>query len=1440
RVGAPEISVDPGAYPGTGRATPRSALGLPLLALQYHGIEMTDVVVPGVIVLEGTLGDDAVRVTPTSVVFTDLFGRTNVTEVAGAAVVALSLMDGNDEVTIDAAAPLPFDLEIRAGGGDIAGDALRYAASIGPVALDLEDQLLVEAGGSAVRFDGIERFAVDMLGRPLTVSTSDDDDTVRLTPMDRDGGRLVVGDAATSVRYDGLDGLPISVNLAGGEDHLVVDGSSTADAVTVDATGMTFTDDGRRLAYTFVEALTLNGLQGDDRLDVDNSNGLVTLPGGLHFDGGAGHDVLRMTGTTTVDESVYDVGPGAGAGSIAHRIGTAVQTVTFSGLSPVIDTVPGPLVVNATGASNAIDVDAGPGSGTDAVQGAASGRVAVDSYETLEFARKSSLTLNAGAGDDLVTIDTAGLPDDLESLAVQGASSTNADTLLIRGGADVDEFAYAAGSGQDGTVSVETGTHDLNVAMSGFESLRIDGAAETDRLLIDAAQVQVVPDDHAASGTAMVRDAGGQLRLTIDYIDTETVRLGDVPTIAVAGGAGDDIVQVTPTQVLFTDAFGNVNATDVSAAQVVVLDLMDGNDVVTIDGETPLPFHLDVQAGAGDHTGDLLRFTATTGDATLDVGAGTIVEANGSSIDFAGFERFEVDAAGHALSIRSSDDDDTARVAPLDLDQGRLVIEDSGLSIRFAGLDGGPVAIDLAGGQDALVVEGSTTADTITLDAQGVRFADGRSLTYASAESVRIDGRDGDDRLDVDNAAGLVALPGGARLDGGPGRDLLRLHGPIGVDASAYEAAPGTGRITHTAGDVLQIVEFTGIENAVDIVAGPLVVTATGASNVISVDEGPHSSSDLVGAARTAQVSIDGLDVFEFTGKTSLTIFALAGHDTIDLNDAPRPTGLAEVILDGGSGDDMLTGGAGDDLLIGGRGEDVLVGASGDDTLSGGDGDDMLQGRGGDDRIDGGAGTNLADGGTGFDTVILAGTADADSAEIGPDRSRVNGDTVYQVGIEHIALDTGAGDDDVTVRAVTSVGDDQRVHEIVTASGLLIVEPWDEVLAERVDVDLGAGDDAIEVDYANRAPLSIVSVDGGAHVSGDTTTIQGMTGDDQFDTIRPERVAFGAATTLLASTEDLHVIEGTRIDRQRDTIAANRHRFTDRDGNETTVRMSGPGAVDIFRDIADDRAADIQSIELHDTSDRKTRLTVDVKRLKGTDDETSIGSIAGSGGARSITARRSDLVRGGSIRLGEGLGSLRLDDIDDHVDLILGGDSGRHLTLRADVVGNGVQLTTGSQVRRADVTSWAAGGALEACAFGTIRAREGFAADIVNTQRNRTGYGVGTLDVRGPLATTMQVDRVRRIMVRDGDLTIDLDVITDHLALGRGPAVTLLSVVGGDLRASNIRMQPDTMLKQLVVKARRGQGGKLMGPVAITGDVGKTSIDEQVGPVLLNGAPVVL
>lgn len=88
--------------------------------------------------------------------------------------------------------------------------------------------------------------------------------------------------------------------------------------------------------------INVNGLGGNDTLIVDSSNGLLTVPAGIRFDGGIGFDRLDLTqtGGPTRTSSTLNIGADPGAGRSILVDGADTQTVFFQNLQPVTDVVP--------------------------------------------------------------------------------------------------------------------------------------------------------------------------------------------------------------------------------------------------------------------------------------------------------------------------------------------------------------------------------------------------------------------------------------------------------------------------------------------------------------------------------------------------------------------------------------------------------------------------------------------------------------------------------------------------------------------------------------------------------------------------------------------------------------------------------------------------------------------------------------------------------------------------------------------------------------------------------------------------------------------------------------------------------------------------------------------------------------------------------------------
>src|SRR6185369_7299530 len=148
---------------------------------------------------------------------------------------------------------------------------------------------------------------------------------------------------------------------------------------------------------------------------------------------------------------------------------------------------------------------------------------------------------------------------------------------------------------------------------------------------------------------------------------------------------------------------------------------------------------------------------------------------------------------------------------------------------------------------------------------------------------------------------GAISIP--INFDGGDNADSLTLTGGTATsDTYTPGPNPGQGTSAIVIAGVTQTVTFTNLEPVVDLVAGPLAVNGSNADNAINYSQGSVAANGLV--------SVDGFETIEFSNKTTLTLNALAGSDTINLNNPNTPTGLTGITVNGGdptvSGDTVI------------------------------------------------------------------------------------------------------------------------------------------------------------------------------------------------------------------------------------------------------------------------------------------------------------------------------------------------------------------------------------------------------------------------------------------------------------------------------------------------------------------------------------------------------
>ncbi len=681
----------------------------------------------------------------------------------------------------------------------------------------------------------------------LTVNLGGGDNTARVERTN--GYDRVVSDSLPEIRFLGLDDLAVvgqagidRVTFAtwflagatpgnytfdgGATDTLVIEGSDgAADAFTVtDPDGLgagvsaAVTDgNGAGVTVTATNAnlgrLQINTLGGDDQVLVDvGVTDLIGTP--ITFDGGAGSDLLTVSGApaTAVNTVTYTPGPATTEGRLTYD---ANMTIDFLNLEPVVDlVVAANVVVNGTNADNAINYTAGPNSGVvNALNplGLATGQVSIDVLETIEFANKTTLTINALAGSDTINLNNPTTPTGLTGITVNGGDPTASDHVIVNGTAAANAITVNTFT-NDG--AVVTGAQPVPVTVATAEHLTIDGQGGNDTLTVTAAdndEVEYTPDVFEDAGRFDISNSAFgpfQRRLPLSF---EDLGAGGSLTVASVSGARNLDLRILGTQIddrFDVTAAGVVQAFKLGTGFFVTLPIntpgadelflegLDGDDVFDIVGNHPFVAGIRV-AGGNPGASDVLNFTGSgAGVVTVDLQAQTVTEAGFGPVAMSGIETLNLDAGGIGPTIMGTTGDDDVTVTVADADSGTILIDfavqqngqvDPPLTppvINYSNIGADPaniVTFDLGLGNDTLIVVGNALpqtftanvpAGTVEIDDGPVVGNDGR-ISFANTESLELFGLEGSDTFNVTPGAIPVFVDGGDPIGVFPGGDLL-------------------------------------------------------------------------------------------------------------------------------------------------------------------------------------------------------------------------------------------------------------------------------------------------------------------------------------------------------------------------------------------------------------------------------------------------------------------------------------------------------------------------------------------------------------------------------------------------------------------------------------------------------------------------------------------
>ena len=809
---------------------------------------------------------------------------------------------GDDVVTIDAM-DSTFDASLAVNGDD-ASDVITVNAVAGSAGFAInggagDDSIAVNTalnGGSII--DGSD-------GNDTLVG-GNDSDTITVTAP---GAGIATGANANFSNIENID-------LAGGDDLIILAGGTLAGGVDGGAGSDTFTGDDvpNTVTITGADSGTVTGV-GAGFTSIENING------------GSDDDAFTMLD----------------GGSITGTINAGAQNVADSfDVSAVVD----PVVVNlstVTGfesvAGDGInDSLVGSNTGSDwQVTGVNSGTV-----DGADFTGFSSLT--GGTGDDGFTLSGGTLDGALDggdgsdsltgdnvanTFEITGVNSGTATGVVggfsnienLDGGSDDDTFVFADGGSIDGIVDggAETSADEFDVSA-------VTAAVTID--LANLTNIESVVGD-GINDSLIGGSTGNNWQIT--GVNAGTVGgIGFSGFSSVTGGIGDDS---------FTLNGGALDGT---------LGGGGGNDSLT--GDNGVNTFVITGVNSGTATGLAGGFNTVeniTGgiDAdSLTLNGGTL---SGTFDGAAGNDTLTVDNGANTITITGAD---SGTVTGIGSGFGNIENITGGTDADSITLNGGTLsgALDGGAGNDTLAVDNVANTIEITGVDSGTTtgiaggFSNIENLTGGSdTDSITLnggtlsgvlDGGAGDDTLTADNVANTITISGAdsgtvtgidggfsaiENVTGGADTDSITLNG--GTLSGALNG--GAGDDTLTADNGLNTIQITGTDS------GTVTGVGGGFSAIENLSGGSDSDSVTISGG-TLTGALDGGD-----GNDTLTTDNVANTITITGVDSGTVTGVGG----GFSNIENLTGGSDTDSVIlnGGTLSDALDGGAGDDTLTG-------------------------------------------------------------------------------------------------------------------------------------------------------------------------------------------------------------------------------------------------------------------------------------------------------------------------------------------------------------------------------------------------------------------------------------------------------------------------------------------------------------------------
>ena len=460
------------------------------------------------------------------------------------------------------------------------------------------------------------------------------------------------------------------------------------------------------------------------------------------------------------------------------------------------------------------------------------------------------LAADMGISDDLTIASATSIVSAVDqtydlSLTAKNASNTNNSVSI---------------SVQNNSASNVSGDLSGGITLTSFNSATLTNN-DTDA----AAYVGAI----SASGTEFTIASGTQ-----GFIESSTIAIGS-GTLYISGTGPVNLgTQVTATQVSAASSSGIITIGLAGAATVGSVITGSGADVITLNGARTSGDYTITTNGGNDSltltSVEGFTWTAGTGYDTLNLNS--TMDLSGQSITLSSVDAIQLDTSGDGAET-------------LTLSTATFNTNNTFTLLGY-------------GTMDYLVVEGSTSADTINASGVAVEL---------SEASLRINGYAGDDIITGSDFADT--LYGGADIDtiagGNYGDTYLFYASDVGNGESIVEASNGSGIDTFS---ILTNTDFT-------------YMTAASFDNIEAITMASGVSGIFTGLQLTGEaIALTG----NSSGTETLTINMGAGETFV--SGLTTFTNFETIIINGSTGDEYITGSALAETITGGAGNDVIGG----------------------------------------------------------------------------------------------------------------------------------------------------------------------------------------------------------------------------------------------------------------------------------------------------------------------------------------------------------------------------------------------------------------------------------------------------------------------------------------------------------------------------------